>query len=372
MDKTKLFSAIQNQFENELPFVMYRKPNKELIRGILQNDDKLYITSTYTESGFVFAPFDTDLNAILFPLEKSSIETGFYVHKAEGSEIKTKVSELTPENKLLKNAHLELVKKGVATIQNNELKKVVLSRKEEVKIKGIIKGSQLTDLFEQLINTYPAAFVYCWYHPSVGLWFGATPESLFSLEKKTFRTMSLAGTQKFVDDTKVIWGEKEKEEQNLVTAFLESTLEKIVPILMISKPITVKAGNLMHLKTEVGGTINTRLCDIPCLIKRLHPTPAVCGLPKEKAMHFIKENENYDREFYTGFLGELNYNDEAFDNQVFINESYADLYVNLRCMKLNKDIATLFVGGGITKDSYPDEEWMETVHKTSTMLEILS
>src|SRR5690606_9319614 len=125
------------------------------------------------------------------------IETGFYVHKAEGSEVKSKVSELTPENELHKNAHLELVKKGVATIQNNELKKVVLSRKEEVKIKGIIKGSQLTDLFEQLINTYPAAFVYCWYHPSVGLWFGATPESLFSLEKKTFRTMSLAGTQKF-------------------------------------------------------------------------------------------------------------------------------------------------------------------------------
>src|SRR5690606_2571312 len=99
---------------------------------------------------------------------------------------------------------------------------------------------------------------------------------------------------------------------------------------------------------------------------------AVCGLPKEKAMHFIKENENYDREFYTGFLGELNYNDEAFDNQVFIKESYADLYVNLRCMKLNKDFATLFVGGGITKDSYPDKEWMETVHKTTTMLEILS
>ncbi len=371
MDKEKLFSVVQDHFDSKLPFVLYRKPNKEIIRGILQQDDKLYITSSFKENGFVFSPFDTDLNAILFPLEKSKIVSGFYFQsEAEGVE-KKDLSELTPENELLKNLHLELVQKGVDSIQNNELRKVVLSRKEEVKIKEITNGANIINLFERLINKYPSAFVYSWYHPSVGLWFGATPESLFSLEKKTFRTMALAGTQKFEEDTKVIWGEKEKEEQSLVTDFLESALEKIVPILMISKPSTVKAGNVIHLKTEVGGTINTRVCDIPCLIKRLHPTPAVCGLPKEKALNFIKENENYDREFYTGFLGELNYNDEAFEQTEAVSGSFADFYVNLRCMKINKDIATLFVGGGITKDSYPEDEWKETVHKTSTMLQIL-
>jgi isochorismate synthase len=371
MNKEKLFSTVQNHFESELPFVIYRKPNKEIIRGVFQEDDNLYITSAFKENGFVFSPFDTDLNAILFPLEKSKKMSAFYVLTDFESVEKKNVSELTPENELLKNQHVQLVQKGVDSIQNNELKKVVLSRKEEVKIKEITNGTDLINLFERLIGKYPAAFVYCWYHPSVGLWFGATPESLFSLEKKTFRTMALAGTQKFEEDAKVTWSEKEKEEQNLVTDFLENALEKIVPILMVSKPATVKAGNVIHLKTEVGGTINTRLCDIPCLIKRLHPTPAVCGLPKDKAMSFIKENEMYDREFYTGFLGELNYDDEAFEKKGGSKEGYADFYVNLRCMKINKDIATLFVGGGITRDSYPEDEWKETVDKTSTMLQIL-
>lgn len=371
MNKEKLFSTVQNQFDSDLPFVLYRKPNKEIIRGILQKDNHLYITSTFRENGFVFAPFDPDLNAILFPLEKSHKVSGIYTQSDIKSFEKSVVSELTPENELLKNLHIHLTQKGVDAIQNNELKKVVLSRREEIKIKEISNGATLINMFERLINKYPSAFVYCWFHPSVGLWLGATPESLFSLEGKTFRTMALAGTQKFDEEAKVIWSEKEKEEQNLVTDFLENVLEKIVPILMVSKPVTVKAGNVIHLKTEVGGTINTRVCDIPCLIKRLHPTPAICGLPKEKAMNFIKENENYDREFYSGFLGELNYNDEVFEKKGAAKVSFADFYVNLRCMKVNKDKATIFVGGGITKDSLPEDEWKETVHKTRTMLEIL-
>lgn len=371
MDLDNLFATIQKQYASELPFVIYRKPNKEIIRGIVQKDDKLYVSSKYTESGFVFAPFDTDLNGILFPLEKCDLHSGFYVQKNDFTE-NPKLSKLTPENELLKSTHIALVNKGIDSIKGREFKKVVLTRKEEVKVSDLSSATAVIDVFKNLLDKYPSAFVYCWYHPMVGLWLGATPESLFSLEKKTFRTMALAGTQKYEQDTKVIWSEKEKEEQSMVTNFLENTLEKVVPILMISKPATVKAGNVLHLKTEVGGTINTRLCDIPCLIKKLHPTPAVCGLPKESAKTFIKENENYDREFYTGFLGEINFNDAAFNDKTKVSNSYADLYVNLRCMKIQKDIATLFVGGGITKDSNPEDEWIETVQKASTIMEILS
>lgn len=371
MDIDRFFASVKQQFDQELPFVIYRKPSQETLRGLLQEDDNLYITSTYKESGFAFSPFDTSLNSILLPIEKSKKISGFYMITEDFEFNSEKKVELTPENTLQKNQHMQLVQKGIDAIAVDDLKKVVLSRKEEVRINEISNGSELVSLFETMLNKYPEAFVYCWFHPSVGLWLGATPESLFSLENKTFRTMALAGTQKINGDTKIFWGEKEKEEQNLVTGFLEETLERIVPILMVSKPTTVKAGNIAHLKTEVGGTINTRVCDIPCLIKRLHPTPAVCGLPKDKAMQFIIENEGYDREFYSGFLGELNYNSKVFNDTVEIQETFADLYVNLRCMKIIKDIATLFVGGGITRDSVPEDEWNETVHKTSTMLQIL-
>lgn len=371
MDSDNLFKAIQHQYVEQLPFVVYRKPGKEIIRGIFQKDDKLYVSSTFKESGFVFSPYDTELNAILFPITKCDVYSSFYEQKNESLQ-NTEVPCLIPENEILKKAHFELVQKGINAIKEEDLKKVVLSRKEEFKVKDLTGDESILNLFEKLLNKYPAAFVYCWYHPSVGLWLGASPESLFSLEKKTFRTMALAGTQKFIDETNVMWTEKEKEEQNMVTQFLETSLEKIVPILMISKPSNFKAGNVVHLKTEIGGTINTRLCDIPSLIKRLHPTPAVCGLPKEKAKKFIQANENYDREFYTGFLGELNYNDEVFDDKSHLKEGYADLYVNLRCMKINKDIATLFIGGGITRDSNAQAEWEETVYKADTMMQILS
>jgi len=371
MDLDNLFKAVENQYAEQLPFVIYRKPGEEIIRGILQKDDKLYVTSSFKESGFVFSPYDTDLNAILFPMDKCEVYSGFYLQKNEPLET-PKASNLTPVNEILKTAHIELVQKAIDSILDEDLKKVVISRKEVVKVKELTTGESILALFEKLLNRHPAAFVYCWFHPSVGLWLGATPESLFSLQKKTFRTMALAGTQKFNEESKVVWTDKEKEEQSMVTQFLESTLEKIVPILMVSKPSTLKAGNVIHLKTEIGGTINTRLCDIPCLIKRLHPTPAVCGLPKEKAKEFIQANENYDREFYTGFLGELNHNDEVFEDQTILKEAYADLYVNLRCVKINKDIATLFIGGGITRDSNPEAEWEETVHKADTMMQILS
>jgi len=371
MDLDILFNKVDKHYAGQLPFVIYRKPGKEIIRGLFQKDNKLHVSSNYKESGFVFAPFDTDLNAILLPIEKCELLSGFYLQKNEIPE-NPKFSKLTPENKDLKDTHVELIQKGIDFVLNGDLKKVVLSRKEEVKIKELTTGDSIINLFKKLLDKHPSAFVYCWYHPSVGLWLGATPESLFSLEKKTFRTMALAGTQKYTEDAQVIWSDKEKEEQTLVTQFLENTLEKIVPILMISKPTTFKAGNVIHLKTDIGGTINTRLCDIPCLIKRLHPTPAVCGLPKDTATQFIKSHENYDREFYTGFLGEINLNEKVFEDTPIVDVSSADLYVNLRCMKINTDVATLFVGGGVTKDSKPNDEWEETVFKADTMMQILS
>jgi isochorismate synthase len=78
------------------------------------------------------------------------------------------------------------------------------------------------------------------------------------------------------------------------------------------------------------------------VISVLHPTPAVCGLPKQEAKDFILENEG-TTEYYTGFLGELN--KEGFNKDTL----KSDLYVNLRCMKIKDNQAHLYMGCGITK-----------------------
>jgi len=112
----------------------------------------------------------------------------------------------------------------------------------------------------------------------------------------------------------------------------------------------------------------------------LHPTPAVCGLPKDAAKQFILKNENYNREFYTGFLGEINIktsisrnsNSRNVENNAYAAvKTVSNLYVNLRCMQISNQEAIIYVGGGITKDSNVEAEWEETVQKALVIKKVL-
>ena len=206
--------------------------------------------------------------------------------------------------------------------------------------------------------------VYVWYHPKIGLWMGATPEILLELKNSDFKTMSLAGTQRFEEGKEVVWESKELEEQEIVTQFIKHQLNEISTDLKIDATETFKAGSLLHLRTKVEGKLNPK-SSLKKLIEGLHPTPAVCGFPRDTAKAFILKNENYNREFYTGFLGEINLGYED------TNDKKSHLFVNLRCMQIDNNTASIYVGGGITKDSIAKKEWQETVNKTATMKAVL-
>jgi len=190
------------------------------------------------------------------------------------------------------------------------------------------------------------------------MWLGATPETLIQFEKNNFETMALAGTMPFENTVEVTWGEKEKEEQQYVVDSIVSELEKVTSTLSIGATKTQKAGSLLHLKTPISGTLNS-IDSIQILIKVLHPTPAVCGLPKKASKNYILENENYDRKYYTGFLGNID------------PKRNSHLFVNLRCMELEGSKAHIYVGGGITELSDPQKEWVETTNKSQIMKRIL-
>jgi isochorismate synthase len=227
----------------------------------------------------------------------------------------------------------------------------------------------LEAVFERILQQYSTAFCYCWFHPKIGMWMGATPEKLLQANQNKFSTMALAGTQSFQGNDVVFWQNKEREEQEFVTDFILDNLKKIASEVVVSSPYTTRAGNVLHLKTDIQGVLNPD-SNLKKVVEVLHPTPAVCGLPKILAKDFILENENYEREYYTGFLGEINHDFST-------KEEASDLYVNLRCMKIesipNEAIAKahLFIGCGITKNSLPEAEWEETVNKSKTMKRIL-
>ncbi|MCY2686894.1 chorismate-binding protein [Salinimicrobium sp. TH3] len=387
MPEAEFFDRLERQYASGLPFVAYRKPirnGKRIeVTAFLQQDEQLYHSKDFSESGFVFAPFDISENSILIP-ENASEKLIFEQVLSEEvpAPITSQKGQISEEKK---SVHIELVTKAVEALKAGEMEKVVLSRREEVEL----KEKDPLKLFKDLLITYPAAFVYCWYHPKVGCWLGATPETLLKIEGNRFKTMALAGTQKYHGTTDVKWGEKEKQEQQFVTdSIVENLKASGVENLEISEPYTARAGNLLHLRTDINGKIPNSRFQIPKdnpgsaekIISALHPTPAVCGLPKEKAKEFILSEENYDREFYTGFLGELNLQKNLQRSRTRRNvenlvyravKKETDLYVNLRCMQIKDGTAILYIGGGITKDSVPEDEWQETVNKAETMKKVL-
>lgn len=348
------FSKIKQHYKKHLPFVMYSKPNSTSIFGLLQQNNTLHKISDYKEKGFVFASFD-EKQLILIPENESEIIT-------------TEQLDLTFESVEIDDLNLDtaakmqyesLVAKGVEAIKNDEFKKVVLSRREEVNLAGF----DFVATFQHLIELYPTTFSYCFFHPEVGFWMGATPEQLLKANGNVFETMALAGTQKATLESDISWQQKEKDEQQYVTDFIVKRLREVASSVNVTEPYSVKAGSIWHIKTDISGVLNDN-STLEEVIDTLHPTPAVCGLPKKKAKVFIVENENYDRTFYTGFLGELN---SSFAH----SDISSDLFVNLRSMQIQDNKAVLYMGCGITKESIPEKEWEESVNKSMTMKRVL-
>lgn len=348
---TDLFIKVKTQQGQQLPFVLFSKPDSDKIVGLFQKNDHLYFLEDFEAKGFVFAPFDGDLIPYI-PQKESDV----YIEKAAVKDYHISREIPVDIDETSKIVFENLVRRGVAAIDRGDFQKVVLSRKEQVDVHHF----DLETVFKKLVAFYPTAFKYCFYHPKIGMWLGATPEQLLKIDQRALQTVALAGTQAAVNNDAVSWKEKEIEEQRLVTEFITTGLQNKVSEITVSSPYSVRAGNLWHIKTDIAATAKSKKAKAE-IISALHPTSAVCGLPKEAAKAFILKNESYDREYYSGFLGELNIDLATFRTQ------QSDLFVNLRCMKVIGDTAELFIGCGITKDSVPSNEFMETVNKSMTM-----
>ena len=352
---TDLFLKVKIQQGQNLPFVLYCKPNSDKIVGLFQRNDHLYFLENFQEKGFVFAPFDAE-DIPYIPLEHSDV----YVETSHGKNYFFESNTVKLNTTVGKDFFEELVAKSVEAIKANQFEKVVVSRKEEVAISVF----DIQTTMRKMIQLYPDAFNYCFSHPKIGTWIGATPEQLLKTNGNDLKTVALAGTQINQAASTVIWGNKEKVEQQLVTDFIVDNLKDLVKEVTLSSPYSVKAGNLWHIKTDISAVLKSKKF-LKKVILALHPTSAVCGLPKPVAKQFILINEGYNREYYAGYLGELNI------DLVTFKTIQTDLFVNLRCMKVLSIKVQIFVGCGITADSIPEAEYLETVNKTMTMKTIL-
>ena len=355
-----LFQKIAEQLYAKLPFVSYCKPNSDKTIALFQKNDELFLLEEGS-AGFAFVSFDNE-KKYLIPEKYSDV----YVEKVNDLDcIFSNTKEYIIDGTAKDNFE-NLVKKALQEIEKGSFEKVVLSRKELIDLDNF----QLELVFNSLVSNYPTAFKYCFYHPKVGFWMGATPEQFVKIENNKIKTVALAGTQLNTESQKVIWEEKELNEQQTVTDFIVNTLHTVSSAVTKSEPYSFQAGSVVHIKTDIEATLSSQM-DLPKIINLLHPTPAVCGFPKEIAKEFILKNEGYEREFYAGYLGEWN------KDFLTYKEGNCDLFVNLRCMKLGMDSkskvtqAQLFIGCGINSGSDPEKEFIETVNKSHTIKKIL-
>ena len=265
-------------------------------------------------------------------------------------------------------------------------RKLVLSRCSELPVKG--GDVDAVGLFRQACLSYPRLFISLVYTPQSGLWLTATPEILLESIPSTrpdgvgeaWRTIALAGTmplsEQAASDAEVAaaarWSAKDIEEQRLVASYIADCLHRFSDDVREDGPRTVRAAHLLHLRSDFTFTLSPR-AGVGDLLQALHPTPAVCGLPKEEAFQFIQTHEHTPRRYYSGFMGPINVNANENDNENK-NENErrsTHLYVTLRCMELSAACCRLYAGGGLLKESSEQSEWQETEAKLDTMRRLL-
>ncbi|MCS7017683.1 MAG: chorismate-binding protein [Cytophagales bacterium] len=382
-------NLLLNQISQEnRPFAVWKLPEHNTIHLIAASSSEAQqhqkIDLEALPAGFVAAPFNTT-HGIYFIPANEHWAWQLTPHFQKG--IRTKgLAPLLPSKETLvaplSVLHLEnyltstkvtgdnsvgfqqAVRAAIAAIQKHAFQKVVLSRQ---KIAPLPSQFSPVATFLKLCRLYPTAFVSFFAIPKAGVWMGASPEVLVSVEQnRIFRTMALAGTQvkgSLENLQHATWTQKEIAEQAMVSRYIINCFKKIrLREFEENGPRTVAAGNLIHLRTDF--EVDMLAVNFPQLgtvmLELLHPTSAVCGLPKEPAAEFITRYETYDRALYSGYIGGVNID----------NDSH--LFVNLRCMQLQTNHLIMYAGAGITEDSEPAKEWQETEIKCQTMFDVIN
>ncbi len=328
---------LERLIQQKKPFVLFRKPNQIKVE-LWENQGKT------TRRKFSCNSFD---NSTIIEFNDDEV-VEILIDDLPKIDLLLPVS--TQNEEISYNDYINLIEKTVDELKSNsDTQKIVISRIKELDKENI----NLSETFKNLHQYYPNAYVYLRYDVEEGCWIGASPELLLKEENQLIQTVSLAGTKAKEDD----WTDKEYHEQQVVTNYITTTLARFTNYVDVDGPFSVNAGFFEHLKSFISAqlTDKNKLYDV---LKALHPTPAVGGMPKDLAKDFILTNEGYNRSFYAGFMG-------------YETENESEFFVNLRCAKIYQNKVKLYVGGGIMPDSIPENEWKETELKSKTIGELL-
>ncbi len=347
--------------QNQIAFSISRYPgqnkNTLLISDEVHVFEKNELSDFLVKDGYVIAPFSFENDKGIF-LENTIVIEDFIEEDLFNEIVGFKSQDCidVEENMYADyDTYLKQFEKIFSSILEGKIEKAILSR---VKHLDSISISKAVELYYNLSIVYPNAYSFMFFSPQSGLWAGATPELLLNVSNEQVHTVSLAGTKRF-NNKDQHWNKKELDEQQYVSDYMEKLLNGYQVLdFEVKGPESIKAGKISHLKTEYNFPIEYIKSQIGDFVKDLHPTPAVCGLPKNVSMKVIQDVEKHSRSYYAGFIGRT-------------KENGMSLYVNIRSLKFVDQGVDLYLGGGITADSDPIKEWNETELKAGTLLDVI-
>ncbi|MET3697156.1 isochorismate synthase [Bacillus oleivorans] len=255
------------------------------------------------------------------------------------------------------------VSSAIDALKNKELEKVVLARKIKLTFEQEL---DVTSILQTLDQEQKDSFVFSfdWQGAS---FLGATPERLVRKKGDLAQSTCLAGSigvGQSDDETAELgkWllkDEKNTVEHNYVVQQITKTFENLcLEVQVDEKPKVLKMRDIQHLYTGIRGKVlhHVSLLDF---VESLHPTPALGGTPRNKALQVIRDLEQMDRGFYAAPIGWCDFEDNG------------EFVVGLRSGLIQDHKATLFAGCGVVENSVPEKEYEETRIKFRPMLSAL-
>jgi isochorismate synthase len=262
-----------------------------------------------------------------------------------------------------------LVSDAAQAIRSGHLEKLVLAR--SVRISG--GRFDPYTILSRLRVAHPGCVIFAIAHHD-RIFLGATPEQLVRLNDGAVEVPALAGTRRRgVGEQEDVWlgnelltSPKERSEHEVVVRAITERLSDVCDRLNIPKqPVLLKLRQVQHLHTPISGRLSGA-AGVLDLIERLHPTPAVGGVPQEAALTFLRQREHLDRGWYAAPIGWVNHDgDGEFAvaiRSALLSERQADGSFGR---------AALYAGCGIMGDSDPASEFAESCSKLAAMFSVL-
>lgn len=250
----------------------------------------------------------------------------------------------------------------VSRLTEDSFQKVVLARRSHFKFP---KALDPISFLQSLKNISPNCFHFCFTLMENYAFLGASPERLYNRQGRSIHSEALAGTrprgESTMDDIKfkneLLNSDKDRLEHMFVSQGIQKALNELCTNVTVQPQTTVlpfKSGH--HLLTSFVGTLKEDVGDA-LILKFLHPTPAVGGLPIEKALKTIQRFEPFKRGWYAGPVG-------------FVGFDTAEFAVGIRSGLICRDELFLYAGAGIVQGSSPADEWNEIETKISNFVAI--